>query len=650
MRALLQYLQQNVQDNIVLMHIRGYIERFTRLGVRWPELRVLWNSIMKELKDQELDESTNEEKPDWYAGFADYLGDTNITAAVYTAKAAGVNVNNSPLLAEHLNDWKWYLLRYFERCLGLSFQGFEEIAKEIKLLKSIGVDWPELDTYWDDNKDRVMRQLLQQVTSYDEDAGFYTWQEINALRQMGVKWPELDIVMKSAMHLMSNKKDDIQEASSTGLQAALSKFDAQFKINMPVSEFSDFMWDFESNNGYPPELITKIVQARIGAIADWFDEMGSQAGMEDIWNYMTLMHEEEVLDNDMVIDSLCKVLATRKEDTIRLFLSKIKNTSFDLKDYVDILGGVLKWPEMEVIKRSLNVGRTNPNITESSNLFPRKVQNVLNRTLRYIMEGGSYYLYTFERELLAAGASSAMMSDIFIMNREVILHSIEKDLSSGKVHDALNAIDIVNAHVFTLWPEITRSVSSNIGRIKEYINGNIGGRGWGIGFTNAVNTYELLVKSKIDPALVKELKSYMRDIMLQTVKNLIKDYGFNKQVLDGLESIEKLGFRVDLGAGKMKDKLMADFAAVLAKEGLANEGPRFVKLVIKFGSESVNQEMKKVIEDNKVSIIRNMLSYIKMNATYAVYPILTMLQHLGFKWDELRVIDKSIKSGLLGDR
>ncbi len=500
MRTLLQYLKQDVKDNIVLMHIRGYIERFGKLGIRWPELRIVWNSIMKELKDHDLDENDNagEEVPHWFAAIVDYIGDTDIAGAVNMCKTYNVNAKNTPMIANYMESNRWYLLRYLERCLGMSFQGFDEINKDIKGLRFIGVDWFELDTFYDDNKDKVMRLLLQQIKSEDEDAGFYTWQEINALRQAKVDWPELEIVMRGAMSLMGEKRDV----------------------------------------------------------------------------------EESTVD-------------------------------------------------------------------ESSNLLPRKVQNVLDKTLRHVMSGGSYYLYTLERELLAAGASSAMMIDIFNMHKGVILHAIQRDLSTGNVQSGLNGIAIVNGVLMEKWPELANLAADNIDRLKSYLADGIGRSGWGYGFGNAVYNYEMLVKAKLDPSMLKELKTHMRDRMLNVLKDLIKNYGFNKQVLDGFESLEKLGVRVDLGVGKMKDKLMADFAAHLAKDGLGNEGSRFVKLVIKFGNEAANQEMKKVIEDNKAHIIRNMLRLFTVNAAYSVYPILTMLQHLGFKWDELRIIDKSVKSGML---
>jgi hypothetical protein len=233
------------------------------------------------------------------------------------------------------------------------------------------------------------------------------------------------------------------------------------------------------------------------------------------------------------------------------------------------------------------------------------------------------------------------------MNKSVILHAIQRDLSTRNVQDGLNGIAIVNGVLMEKWPELAESAMANIDRIKAYLADSIGGSGWGYGFGTAVHIYEMLVNTKLDPSMIKELKLYMRDRMLNIVKDLIKNHGFNRQVLDGFESLEKLGIRVDLGSGKMKDKLMSDFSAHLAKDGLSNEGSRFVKLVIKFGNEAANQEMRRVIEDNKAPIVSNMLRMFKVNAAYSVYPILTMLQHLGFKWDELRIIDKTIKSGVL---
>lgn len=492
MRALLQYLQQNVRDNIVLMHIRGYIERFTKLGIRWPELRILWNSIMSELKKQNLDEDSDTD-PDWYPAIVDYIGDTDIMSAVNMLKYYGADMHNNQFVAREINASKSYLMRYFQHCLGSSFQGFVEINKEMDALRSIGVDWPELDTFYNDNKDAVMRLLLQQVTSYDEDAGFYTWQELDALKKAGVDWPELAVVERSAMSLMDNKQID---------------------------------------------------------------------------------------EDDM---------------------------------------------------------------QESSNLLPRRVYGVLDRMLRMVAQGGSYYLSSMKHDLSAAGASPSMLSDIFNMNKTAILHAIDLDLSSRKVQDGINAIGIVNDTVLGTWPELAESVAKHLDNIKKFISNSLN-RG---SMSYATHIYEMLLESKLDPAIIKDLKLHTKNTLLAGIKDLIKQRGFTPQVMEGLEALEKMGTRVELGTGKMKQQVLSDFAAALSDNGLDRNSAMFVKLIIKHGDADTNAEMLKVIEEHKTQTVRNMLRLIKVNAAYSVYPIITMLQHLGFKWDELRIIDKTIKSGLL---
>lgn len=484
----------SLNDGIALTMVRDYVDALVKMGINWPELGIIRKSVMVELKKIDLDESTATERPEWFDGFADYLGDTNIISAVYTAKAAGVNVHNSPLLAAHLNSNKWYLLRYFERCVRYSFNGFEEIGREIKELQSLGVDWPELKTFWDDNKDQSMRQLLTMMKGYDEDTGFYTWQEVNALRNLGVKWPELDIVMRGALSMMDQKKD---------------------------------------------------------------------------------------LDESAVFES---------------------------------------------------------------NLLPKRAQNIVNRTINIIRAAGSYYIYTLRAELQQAGLSESTIADVFNSNKTDLLYAITQDIEHNRINDAVNAIGVIQSIVGYGWPEVANVVHDNLVGFKKFISQSIDYAHRGVYYRPVIELYNTFRELNLRPDTLKDISQLIKKEMLDHIKVTIKQNGFTRSVLLALEAIEQIGVKVDIAGGKIKDLLLSDFRTQVKEHGLERDAELFVKLIVRFGNAELITGMKSIIEENKPQVVRGMLKHMKSFSPYSVYPVMTTLQNLGFKWPELAVIERSISS------
>lgn len=1042
-RSILRYLQKNVQDNFVLMHIKGYIERFDKMGIRWPELKTVLNSLTFELKKQDLDEATSEDYPDWFAAIVDYIGDTDIAGAVNMCKTYNVNAKNTPMIANYMESNRWYLLRYLERCLGMSFQGFDELNKDIKGLKYIGVNWPELDTFYDDNKDKVMRLLLQQVKSDDEDAGYYTWQEVNALRQAGVDWPELDIVMKGAMSLMDRKDNQLDEAARiskgprliklgdgntilnpahgpgemtysgdpegyvfkdkkakqeydkiadalqkagkklqylgagqskqpnrdsfvatgpglvwvyivgerpgsltdvtyvkgvpvqtsrfrwewagmvktdrtlngdkidaiwsrsrtpdtflsnihklkfddkkfkkiadrykddflkfivshlatfnsynnrpanstieyltnrgvkwpelstgwiaektiphlikilsrsinealahrhstphpneairalinrfahddaaksvlstamTGVKKDLEVFFVDYMINDPrnmeyavglmdqlrnlgivdIGPFDDPAgelearkdhvlvmllkkmktakdpWDYDSIRGIIghlrsigldwPELkaiekslnsvtaarqgnrinedddwydrrlelqqdadndaydqkqaaieayfsdglrnissdlsnlgdlahtiremgasdpiVNDLIKADLPIIIEWFEENIASNDADSIMDFMDLLDDADCLDNDEIRQRIGAGLENNKDAIITQILKSIKRGNRGTNG-TKMLSKVVDWPELGVILRSMEADAANKRLAEaSSNLYPNKIQNIIERGLDNIRHGGAYYIRTLRDELLSQRKMSGqIVADIFNMNKTELIHALANSIRHGDPTDLLSGLHTLTSVLGKPWPEATAVLVKHLPDIKSYITSLVGGSGWGMGYSNAVHLYQYINESGIDDAIIKELKGFIRDRIVTVLKNSIKQHGFGPPAFDGIDALASLKVRVDIGKGAMKDALLSSFAQALSKEGL-HRADRFVKTIIRSGDAQLQDEMKKVIEEHKVPIIRNMLGLIRVNAAYSVYPSLTTLQHLGFRWDELRIISKSLK-------
>lgn len=684
LKALLTTLSKNANDSVVIMHMRGHLEMLTRMGIRWSEIRGIWKSVSAILKHKNLDEASGSDKPDWYDGFVDYIGDTDITQAVRTAKYAGVDMHNSKLVADELNSSRSYLMRYFERCLGFSFNGFEEIAEEIGLLKSLGVDWPELDTFWDDNRDQVIVQLLKTLASGDEDAAFYTWQELEALKKAGVDdWPEIRSILKSVMAALSRpRRGEVAEASDDDWEDRQremrydddSWFDARErkreaiwdkyssgvnKLSNDLSDLGDLVYQLE-NDGADGDDVAEWLEDDLPWLLEWFTDNAQTNDADSVVDFIKTLDDYKLLGKHNADRIISNVLDHHRDQIIRQLLTGMANGR-ENGQTVNTLRKVVDWSELGSMIKSINVGRIAKKLRpleESSNLLSNRVHSIINQALIAIREGGSYYIRTL-RDGLAQdkGVTPAVMSDIFGMNKSVILHAIEKDLTLGRLKDAILGIGLVNGAILSPWPELTALINSSVGMIKKYVDDIMlrTESRWTYGFHELTSLYEQLTDSGLSASVAKEIKLHIRDAIVKKIRDSINQGGAVKVVTDGLAALDTMGIRVDIGTGKIKDKLMAEFRKNLAEQhqpiyGTGDVRIKMVKLMLKFGNEQIKQEMMAAIEDNRENLIRNILFYLANRAGYAALPMVTMLQHLGFKWDELRAIDKSIKgSGYLGE-
>lgn len=153
-------------------------------------------------------------KPEWYEILLDYIRDGRINAALSYISRKGMDAGEEPLLRQLLDSNKWMVLRDIERSIGREFDGFANTAEMLDILQKAGIEWPELSTFWDDNKTTVMRLLLQQMASKDPDAALFAWQELNALAQAGVHWQEFDAIRRSIDAELRQERREVDEAGS----------------------------------------------------------------------------------------------------------------------------------------------------------------------------------------------------------------------------------------------------------------------------------------------------------------------------------------------------------------------------------------------------------------------------------------------------
>ena len=482
-KSMLQRLSQDSADPIVLLHLRSYIERFSKMGIRWPELRIIWKSIASTLNDRDLDEGKSSkrvpkvirkevdefiaacekgnwlkamerlfwiggysvlpmeaerlepykhslikgllaefkelggddedgmigdaisglkemgvdwpeldiiqrsltatssidleedeasDKPSWHMDIADALTQGNIYKALNIIRMHELEIEEYPMLDPLLDSFKWVFIRHLDRSLKDEFDGFDETVRLLKQIRKVGVKWPEMDTFWDDHKPAVMKQLFRQITSNDEHAGYYTWEELNILKAAGVKWPELDIVLKSALAVMGEKdqkeisEDDDHEDRRREMRqdAADDEYDdndTAFREKITslrsFDEFFDFLSDL-SNSDLESKEIDRLLMDNLEYLVGWFVDSALDVEPGYAIAFLETLDDLGFEKNKQWLADVVKVLDADKERIVRFLLTlmKINNLSV-VQRYIDLLEGLgLAWPEFDIMHKSLNAG------------------------------------------------------------------------------------------------------------------------------------------------------------------------------------------------------------------------------------------------------------------------------------------------------
>lgn len=310
------------EDGMIGDAINGLRE----MGVDWPELDIIHRSLTT-TSGIDLDESNTDTKPDWYMDIADALTQGNIYKALNIIRMHELEIEEHPMLEPLLDSFKWVFIRTLDRSIKDEFDGFNETASLLKRIKQLGVKWPELDTFWDDHKPAVMKQLFRQITSNDEHAGYYTWQEINTLKVEGVRWPELGIVLKSALAVM-DEKDQKQIGESR-------RIDEMFISDLKKTDASGLR-----------EIISCLSRGDYEAAMTWMSEMGM--GPMNIPVSVTRKSRD--------------IIEQHRNGIIKTMLMVIKSpVEFGFNDDLDVLMVIrsaerlrLDWPEIKVMMRSMD--------------------------------------------------------------------------------------------------------------------------------------------------------------------------------------------------------------------------------------------------------------------------------------------------------
>ncbi len=211
-------------------------------------------------------------------------------------------IRNWPELADVINRSKDKLMPIIAYHFGKKEYWSHAMARSIDVagaIKSIGVDWPEITTLIEEHKHKIVKALLEEIKE-DMDTEFIL-RQINWIKSYGVNWPEFGIIEKSI---------------ASGLNESKSK-------ELPA-DVKDMLMDMLNRDG----------------------------------TGIALYHIQEWRIDIEKVPELEEFLDKRKNEYMTIMLKNMKmggEALYGTEQYLERLEGAkVKWPELKVIRTSLN--------------------------------------------------------------------------------------------------------------------------------------------------------------------------------------------------------------------------------------------------------------------------------------------------------
>lgn len=223
-KYLLTELKDNSRDDYMLESLYNDIERLKSFGIHWKELDIVQNGVVSELKRRGV---YDDDDFDTIDENADNSGSVNsiiqkmlksgyINIALDRLEDSGLgNSDIVKLLRPHAKQLldimtnKVRIDRPISKPFGIT---------QLLLLIQVGAKWPDLLAVIANDKDYVVKHLLEEFKYYADDG--YELNDLRTtldqLKNAGINWPEIDIIKKSInvelARMKSDYNDDLTEA------------------------------------------------------------------------------------------------------------------------------------------------------------------------------------------------------------------------------------------------------------------------------------------------------------------------------------------------------------------------------------------------------------------------------------------------------
>ncbi len=504
--------------------------------------------------------------------------------------------------------------------------------------KSMGLPWPELDepdayarSVLNSRKQDTVKRLLQDLKS---SAPEYPLKDIAALRTVGVDWPELDIIERSLKTDVANKRQ-INEAQTAPFDAVLSDQVASL-LPKPLrtkfqslqslfynSSFIDFIFDTAKAKFSETKKLKVLDLLEPYVMKSLEDQVTVLANPKFSFVYfMDMLKRLRKLDNVIAYD-YTDLIARNKSMLIKSILSAYREYEkrpdnigkftqyqhfIDFSKLLDELG--LNWPEMIAIVRSLASNRY-VNVLNRTSMPQSKIPDFLNELRRDGM--------TIDMLSPKVQHMIDQMKDQFV-NRNIFSFrwriTIKFELTSTLVRYFKTLKDLG----FT-WPEIDQYL--NAGSIKEQAE---------------------LQKRNIITAMITALKENEWDAVPGSL-NELRQLGVDWSELDVIErSVNSLSNRKIneddvVPVNLINQHHTANIASHLASgeplQALRYMGERDITV------DQLNSDLRAELELQKADAVQTMLKLFKLNIQ-RFGRFLEYVNNTGLDWPELAVLNRSL--------
>lgn len=331
-------------------------------GITWPELAIIKKSAEHEHNKRIASRTDEAQRPKSLGRSVSARrkielltnldhGEFILTTIEEIAKSR-LNCSNCPELAKVLNDTKATLLLKFDSCIGFKF--FQKVKEAITALQKIGVNWPQLATFFEDRKKYLIKSILSDFRDLRIIDVLYA---IDQLKKAGIQWPELEVIKKSADHVYDERdkkfnvgnleesvvdtltvtqRDEILDAIAKNAGNFLIRIDLDdlAKIKVTVQDWPELNAILED---YKPEILNNIK-------TQW-----------DVTRYESAV---AILRSLVALgikwSELREFMRIKKPETIKRLLLDIRDGEYDivLDDIDKLYRAGCNWSELKIIEHS----------------------------------------------------------------------------------------------------------------------------------------------------------------------------------------------------------------------------------------------------------------------------------------------------------
>jgi len=458
--------QMKTADSLDLEDIEGHLRQLSELGMNWPEMAVISNSV-----NAELDRIHNIDESGDMLGYRISKGD--LIDGMRDSLRAGHNGawgNNYAHLrpfwkpdftVRKLTGIKPDIVAWINKYLSSDNPANWRYGKRAVVdLDHLGVDWPELWRTVDSNKRAWLHPWLSEVKEVlprrhwddlaDLEDKIVVWQRM--FESHGLKWPEIATILASIRGETNTLAEaNIEDPVIKQLKNLLNK-DRIYEVmellrrhSIQVSkhpELIKLMWEKR-------DLIKELVRANIlhksyGAayekIADILD-----TGIN--WPWLREMAD-----------------AVPKEDVIRHLLTKMrKDNLFGMDDVPYTIKGARRlgydWPELAAIEKSLRASGT---INESS-LAKAAVEEAKQMLWRELPDGNWWILGRALDKMIYAKVPPSEIYAVLDEYKEDILAQQNKLTQADTGSEVMAGLSNLRKlrEIGAGWPEIGQMITRN---------------------------------------------------------------------------------------------------------------------------------------------------------------------------------------------